>query len=300
MKKKVLSVVMALTMVMSMFSGVNLWNFSVKAASGYDVGTSVYFGAYYQNFITDEDIIYTLDDTDFEKDGTVVYKGVKYARAKAYGRFHYAKANDSIEWIVLDESGGYYTLLSKKVLFMSDYQGFWSESPLRDKLNGDFYNTAFTKNEQKDMKTIVNVTKYHPYNDVYIDKKPAQYIETYDKVSLLDSEEVQSLDYGFDNTDGETNTRIAYTTKYAGYDEPAVKWWLRGPGGWNHGNMVQSYVSYTGAIYSKYFTYSYGVRPVIKVKANSSLLSDQPFDRDKVKDSANKSNSISTLLLFLS
>ena len=41
MKKKVLSAVMALTMVMSMFSGVNLWNFSVKAASGYDVGTSV-------------------------------------------------------------------------------------------------------------------------------------------------------------------------------------------------------------------------------------------------------------------
>ena len=49
--------VMILTMVMSMFSGVDLWNVSVKAASGYAVGTSVYFGAYYQNFITNEDII---------------------------------------------------------------------------------------------------------------------------------------------------------------------------------------------------------------------------------------------------
>lgn len=292
MKKKFLSMVMILTMVMSMFSGVDLWNVSVKAASGYAVGTSVYFGAYYQNFITNEDIIYTLDDTDFNKDGTVTYKGVKYARAKAYGRFHYAKANDSIEWLVLGESGGYYTLLSKKVLFMSDYQGFWSESQLRDKLNDDFYNTAFTKNEQKDMKAIVNVTKYHPYNDAYIDKKPAQYIETQDKVSLLDSDEVQSLDYGFDDTDSDTDTRIAYTTKYAGYDETAVRWWLRGPGGWHYGNMVQSFVSVTGKINTQYFTYSYGVRPVIKVKANSVLLSDQPFDRDKVKNVTNKSNSI--------
>ena len=48
MKKKILSMVMILTMVMSMFSGVDLWNVSVKAASGYAVGTSVYFGAYYQ------------------------------------------------------------------------------------------------------------------------------------------------------------------------------------------------------------------------------------------------------------
>lgn len=32
---------------------------------------------------------------------------------------------------------------------MSDYQGFWSESQLRDKLNDDFYNTAFTKTNKK-------------------------------------------------------------------------------------------------------------------------------------------------------
>ena len=56
--------------------------------------------------------------------------------------------------------------------------------------------------------------------------------------------------------------------------------------------MVQSFVSVTGKIKTQYFTYSYGVRPVIKVKANSVLLSDQPFDRDKVKNVTNKSNSI--------
>ena len=55
--------------------------------------------------------------------------------------------------------------------------------------------------------------------------------------------------------------------------------------------MVQSFVSVTGKINTQYFTYSYGVRPVIKVKANSVLLSDQPFDRDKVKNVTNKSNS---------
>ena len=46
-----------------------------------------------------------------------------------------------------------------------------------------------------------------------------------------------------------------------------------GPGGWHYGNMVQSFVSVTGKINTQYFTYSYGVRPVIKVKANSVLLS---------------------------
>ena len=70
------------------------------------VGTSVYIlVCLLSNFITNEDIIYTLDDTDFNKDGTVTYKGIKYARAKAYGRFHYAKANDSIEWLVWSGSG---------------------------------------------------------------------------------------------------------------------------------------------------------------------------------------------------
>ena len=54
----------------------------------------------------------------------------------------------------------------------------------------------------------------------------------------------------------------------------------------------KSFVSVTGKIKTQYFTYSYGVRPVIKVKANSVLLSDQPFDRDKVKNVTNKSNSI--------
>lgn len=62
--------------------------------------------------------------------------------------------SEDIEWIVLKRSGDNVTLLSKKyidakVFNTKENLGNWSTSTLREWLNGDFINTAFSEKEQK-------------------------------------------------------------------------------------------------------------------------------------------------------
>ncbi len=228
----------------------------------------VFFGNYYQSQVKDADLKALQRSAGTDDNGLVQYSG---KTNKLKGSEFYRK--DPIEWIILNESGGAYTLLSKKILeFRAFGDAFWHESPIRTWLNGDFYNEAFSGSEQADIRTVSLSTWYHPYQDAYIDHNPAQYVTTENKVWLLDMDEIQSAAYGFEESTGASSTRVAYATPYANTKEAAGTWWVRGAAHWNYGNLQERYIKADGSLTAWYGTYSYGVRPVIRVSADAAGL----------------------------
>jgi hypothetical protein len=236
---------------------------------------TVYYGKYFQNVVTNEKTLSKLTQATFTDNKTTI-NGTTYIQAN--GKYFSA---DPIEWIILDDSDGYYTLLSKKILENREFGSFWNESDLRTWLNDDFYKTAFSSKERKDIKTVTNTTMYWPYEDAYINRIDKQYVKTKDKVYLLDLDDIQNEKYGFAASTDESITRVAYCTQYADINEGSARWWIRGPAEWSYGNLKQKYITAAGEQWSWYYTYSYGVRPVIKVKKDSQYLS-KTLSKEKV------------------
>ncbi|MBR4725744.1 MAG: hypothetical protein IK071_08205 [Lachnospiraceae bacterium] len=162
---------------------------------------------------------------------------------------------EPIEWYVLSKTGTEMTLLSKYVLdcqpFATDEEQdkydkvFWEMSSIRRWLNDDFYNTAFSKDEQNRIK----LTKLKNSDDRYYNSDNGN--DTEDKVFLPTALDMLNPDYGF-NYDESVNDieRRCAATAYAlekgvwGYDpeDPAEDamttsgelacqfWWLRSKG----------------------------------------------------------------------
>ena len=136
---------------------------------------------------------------------------------------------EPIEWIVLKRDDDNVILISKYGLettlsYNTEYTNVtWKKCTLREWLNDNFFNVAFTVEEQ--MKLITT--------DVKADKNPKYDTntgsDTQDKVFLLSVDEVNQY---FDTDD----ERICMPTKYAVAngvktdDSGACWWWLRSPG----------------------------------------------------------------------
>lgn len=230
---------------------------------------TVYFGNYYQEEVRNEEYLSRLEEADFVNDKTMI-EGIDFARKS--GRYYYSTP---IEWEVLKHEGGYYLLISKKILDYHTFTYFWHESDMRSWLNEEFYETAFSSDEKLSMSRITQATKFHPYEDAYINGKDPQYIETSDYVTLLDEDEVQNAVYGYDSGTEAAVSRIVYTSAYANSEEKADRWWIRGSAGWSYGNLQEKYIASDGSFGSWYGTYSYGVRPVIKVR-ELAVSTDKP------------------------
>ena len=166
---------------------------------------------------------------------------------------HYWFKYEPIKWKVLDAECGiilsdniidskplhfvsYYD--SKYNVFYGDtdktfYSNNYSQSSLRKWLNDEFYNTAFTLEEQ------AFITKHTCDNSAYggfriNDSEP---LVTKDKVFILSHSEVMNSDWGFSESTNDSDSRIACGTEYAisqdldwsyGGKSP---WWLRTPAG---------------------------------------------------------------------
>ena len=225
----------------------------------------VFFGHYYQSQVNSEELKAQLRNAGTDDNGLVTYNEMTF---KPKNKEYYW--NDPIEWNILGEVDGDYLLQSKKILeFRTFGDAFWHESPLRTWLNGEFYETAFSSEEQECIKTMSLSTWYHPYQDAYIDHNPGQDVVTDDKVWLLDMNDVQSSVYGFEESTAASSTRIAYASAYADSKEAAGTWWVRGSARWNYGNLQERYIKADGSLNSWYGTYSYGVRPVICVSKDA-------------------------------
>lgn len=171
---------------------------------------------------------------------------------------------EPVEWYVLDKTDEEATLLSVYLLDEQTYHEkdddiTWENCTLRSWLNGEFYNTAFSEEEQA---VIVNTNVVNEDNP-YFGTEGGN--DTVDKVWLLSFGEIER--YFHTDSDVYDNSIFAYPTAYAeaeGLWEVDDWWWLRSPGCYGYGAayVSGSYVSGFG----EYVDFSgIGVRPAIKV-----------------------------------
>lgn len=138
---------------------------------------------------------------------------------------NFSNGQEPIRWIVLERKGNRALLLSRYGLDAQPYDTVsgavnWSSCYLRAWLQSDFYNTAFTSDQQRAIVTVKNATPVNSKNS----GGPGP--DTYDTVFLLSSAEVNK--YLPDKA-----SRAVKATSYALMmgAEPKVSgnsyWWLR-------------------------------------------------------------------------
>ncbi|MCQ2521948.1 MAG: tetratricopeptide repeat protein [Lachnospiraceae bacterium] len=156
-----------------------------------------------------------------------------------------SKPETPIEWIVLVKDEGSVTLLSKYVLDTIPYDQkwkpiTWEKSEIREWLNNDFYNTAFTEIEKAHVQTTTCVNGDNTFHGA------AGGNTTQDKVFLLSIEEIEQYfgvkmeDYSGYDKFGEHDWASygAFCNERSGglivAENPAAGgvwcWWLRTPG----------------------------------------------------------------------
>ena len=192
---------------------------------------------------------------------------------------------EPIEWIILDINDQKAMLISKIALDCQPYNEkssdvTWETCTLRNWLNSEFLNSAFTPEEQEMILwTEVDNSREQGYNEWYKGLKNGQPSDntyggnnTNDKVYLLSCAEATKYFgavYGTDLNpvpndeallEASSFARARPDAKYGWYEK--IEWWLRSPG------YFQSYaanVSYHGDYSSNFVTVKYYVRPVIWV-----------------------------------
>lgn len=225
---------------------------------------------------------YRENSTYFSQDSVPQIKNNYYKDTSYWFEF------EAIDWRILDPDTG--LIMSETIIdsqaysntiYYSNYEYFndslcenyandYKTSSIRQWLNDDFYNTAFSNIEKKEinsttlnnagMSTLAGWTGYEKY-----DSKP-----TNDKIFLLSWDEVQNSNFGF-SSEGRDNdvARIAYGSDYAKSQGLYVynsksNWLLRSPG--NPISYFCSVVASSGSSHTAQFQTFYiysGVRPAL-------------------------------------
>lgn len=179
-----------------------------------------------------------------------------------------SNGKEDIEWLVLDKQENKLLAISRFALDSQPYNnvsehGIWANCTLREWLNKDFYNTAFSEVEKKSI-LQTNV----PYSNIRN--------STVDMVFLLSIEEANQY---FSSS----NSRMCAPTKSAianGVDTSSLytvdgaatcSWWLRSTGPSWFGNKIAAFVATTGVVRDQYegrgVTIKSGVRPAMWIDA---------------------------------
>ena len=235
----------------------------------YDIVT---FGSFPQSEKTDDTI--TVNESETKTAGAYTYykgsDGEWYAKMGS----KYFKV-EPIKWRILttDYNGTKKKLLlAENILINKAYDASsnnYENSSIRAYLTGDFYNTAFTTEEQNEIAatTVVNNARStNPDGDSNAKlwnngaNQFASDTATSDKIFLLSEQEVTKDDYGFAtyNAYGTDSTRIRKVTAFAresgtwvstdsGYEEGGY-WWLRSP--YYDFSYIARYVDYNGLAYN--------------------------------------------------
>ena len=212
--------------------------------------------------------------TGYEKGSTVSFGS--YQQQKEGGK-------DPIEWTVLSRDGDKILLLSNKVLAGKPYmdvdtQVNWQTCSLRTWLNKDFYNDAFTEEEQKGIVKTPLVTETYIYTkklNENTDTIEGVYeanlewgLKTEDNVFILSALEAEKY---FDTEEDLLRAPTEAADVYAG-NTGYSRWWLRTHGTYAKGNSImyiengdveddESVIDVYG--WSADTTYSIGVCPAI-------------------------------------
>ncbi|MBR5647087.1 MAG: hypothetical protein IKX23_10655 [Treponema sp.] len=250
----------------------------------YDIVT---FGSFPQSEKTDDTI--TVNESEAKTAGSYTY--YKGSDNEWYAKLgsKYFKV-EPIKWRVLttDYNGTKKKLLlAENIIINKAYDASsnnYENSSIRAYLTGDFYNTAFTTEEQNAIAitTVINDARStNPDGDSNVmlwnngENQYASDTATSDKIFLLSEQEVTKDDYGFAtyNAYGTDSTRIRKVTAFAresgtwvstdsGYEDGGY-WWLRSPIYTN--SITARYVYIYGyAYYNLIVNYAYmGVVPAL-------------------------------------
>lgn len=176
---------------------------------------------------------------------------------------------EEIEWLVLNNGHHQLLLISKYGLVPMSYEfpcmgGTWENSEIRDWLNNDFLNSAFSESQKKLISTTTITTKINPPYDTVLNDT------TQDKIFMLSTAEANR----YFTSDSE---RQCKPTEYAIVQGACVnkksgncRWLLRSPGNLSLGS---AYVEYNGDINDKGDVcrpYGELVRPVLWIDTKNA------------------------------
>ncbi len=180
---------------------------------------------------------------------------------------------EDIEWIVLAKKEDSCLVISKYALdcklYNEKYESVtWQTSSLRNWLNNDFLNKAFTK---KEINRIPTVQVPADENPIY-STNPG--VATSDKIFLLSIKEAEQL-FATDNARSCAPTAYAKAQgAYTSFDyqtssgKSACRWWLRSPGS---NQFSAAYVGSGGDVYFSGYYVDYAnvsVRPALWISTN--------------------------------
>lgn len=186
----------------------------------FDDGETVRYGLYPQDVVNedDEDLISSLNNSEVQSNGLVLFEGKYYIQTKATPMQSSAKRFDNgytiyegtsywfecqpIEWDILEVNDGEYKLISSKILDVCTYATSkdkkYEISVIREFLTNKFYNSAFFLNDSYLVENAIDDAG-----------------EIKDKVSLLTYADLTNEEYGFVTHEDATNTRCSKTSDYA-------------------------------------------------------------------------------------
>ena len=217
-----------------------------------------------------------------------------------YGRYpQTAEGNDEtpIEWLVLDVQGDKALLLSRYGLdtmpYNTEYEDVtWETCSLREWLNGDFLNRAFSAEEQKAI-PVTDVDNGKGQGNSEWDTSGGN--DTQDRVFLLSfAEACRYLGASLDHDSMKPRVApTAYLLEKGVWIEDETKtddgatagwWWLRSPGSWQD-NAVG--VAPGGSFYDIYVIGDHIIRPALWIDTGA-IPRDQPGNVKAVEASAGR------------
>jgi len=223
----------------------------------------------------------------------------KIAKGKCIEYGHYRQSlnasnvNQPIQWIVLDIKKNKALLICLKAIEykpFGDNNNDWEKSKIRRWLNREFYNKAFSPEEQQGIATTSVVADYSPLNRVREDGP-----KTRDKLFLLSLPEVTEY------FPEETNRICEYSDYVSGLaakddEDYKLGWWLRSPGiVYDRAARVSGN---DGAVYNLLCSLPIGVRPAMWIDTDAICIvnksineSEQtaPFDESTIAKEQKKS-----------
>lgn len=272
-RKQILALFLVLSMIFSLEVPVKagtvdfFWEASINIDDGQTVWQYVEFGNYWQSQYT------PIDNTGEKQDGEIYTDsdGTEYIvrDSKCYRK-------EPIKWRVLEYvNSSYVVLIADKNLDVMPYNTTeddsidWENSSIRQWLNTDFANTAFTE-EQREY-----------FMETASEGDAADASVADDKVFLPSRQELMTENYGFVNDTNETRTRAAANTDFVSAGGTAKSdtitsdgnYWLRTP---------KDFVGGDGIICgnSGVSTLDKAVRPMIRMYASINYCSSEAVKED--------------------
>ena len=224
-------------------------------------------GEYPQTKVTDEALIASLNRIDdINSKGYYEYGGEQYE--KNYGTYYKI---EPIHWRYLDSDGSslFVTseyLLSNQKFNKNSYSNNYKNSTIREWLNSDFLNKAFTDDSYIITSTVDNsesTTGYTPNSHVCE--------TTYDKLFLLSYQELYNSEYGFTSNQARSCKATDYATSSYCSTKPQYfncgPYWTRSPR--PQDSSTPNFVDFDGRLLYNMGTsakanWAYGVRPALR------------------------------------